>query len=605
MAVKMRPGERTERARAIRNTLNEAAMLINAAHARVLSSVIEAQAWKVHRDIDGFSALRDWIVTKFDFHHRTAADLAAIARLSRKFQVLSAAATTGTARIDQVAYAVRQLDKTPALRLYARTPYRHPVASPFDPEVMCPTPEHLVAQYCTHAPYSDLQTHLAEIEAACQDEHELFEGLSEQALARLEVRETETGMWAVDGLLPSDTGAMFAKLLTTAIPPPRQEDCQAGTEFQESPEEQSPTGAALPPAANRNAEALHQMLAVYGTDPRAPQRHGHTATLNLSVDVETLRGQTTGRLPLLEGRPISIAKARLLACEARIIPSVFDYATGEAVELGRAERLPNSALRRKLELEQPEGCAWHGCSRPVQWTEAHHVQHWADGGETVAENLILLCRFHHGRIHTPGWSVAKTGPGQALIVHHQGHEAAPTDIEDGCGCDCPDWRTDADMETEFRDDLSNLFPLGLYPEEWAETLKEDLNQVAAQTEADHAWAAIEEARAKARARFTAETEGQDLDSEPERASESELPCTTSDPGPPPFLRRPALTTWRRGARIMRSPNPTIRVGPTRVPNTQTLIPAFSISFPLPRQSDPSTSGSQTNPTLACLQSLPG
>ena len=48
--------------------------------------------------------------------------------------------------------------------------------------------------------------------------------------------------------------------------------------------------------------------------------------------------------------------------------------------------------------------------------------HWADGGVTNAENLILLCRFHHGRIHTAGWTVEKTGPGQAIITHHDDHE---------------------------------------------------------------------------------------------------------------------------------------------------------------------------------------
>ena len=105
-----------------------------------------------------------------------------------------------------------------------------------------------------------------------------------------------------------------------------------------------------------------------------------------------------------------------------VIPSVFNYETGEAVELGRAVRLPNTALRRKLELEQPEGCAWNGCDLPIAWTEAHHIIHWADGGDTNAANLILLCRFHHGRIHTTGWTVEKTGPGQAIITHHDDHE---------------------------------------------------------------------------------------------------------------------------------------------------------------------------------------
>src|SRR5690606_11970515 len=104
-----------------------------------------------------------------------------------------------------------------------------------------------------------------------------------------------------------------------------------------------------------------------------------------------------------------------LACEASIIPSVFNYTTGEAIELGRALRLPNTALRRKLELEQPDGCAWSGCGRPVQWTEAHHIRHWADGGPTVAANLILLCRLPHGRLHPPGWTISAL-PGAVLVM---------------------------------------------------------------------------------------------------------------------------------------------------------------------------------------------
>src|SRR5690606_9393880 len=183
------------------------------------------------------------------------------------------------------------------------------------------------------------------------------------------------------GLPSSDTGALFAKMLTTAVPPPSAEVCQTEPELPAGTDSETEAEPALPPQANRNAEALPQMLTVYGAAPRAPTRHGHTSTLHLSVDLDTLRGEETGRYPTLEGRPISVAKARLLTCEAGIIPSIFDYTTGEAIELGRTARLPNAALRRKLELEQPGGCAWRGCSRPIQWTEAHHLVHWADGGE--------------------------------------------------------------------------------------------------------------------------------------------------------------------------------------------------------------------------------
>ncbi|HEU5126547.1 MAG TPA: DUF222 domain-containing protein [Glycomyces sp.] len=502
--------ERTERSVVIHTQLDQAAAMINAAHATVLERVIEAKVWNIHRDVDGFSGLRDWLVAAFDFHTRTAADLAAIARCAAKFTVLAETATTGAARIDSIAAATRRLDKTKALRVYAKAPYREPVASPFDTSVSCPTPEHLIAQYCQHATVKEVHAHLDELEAALDSGEELIDGLGQESLQRLDLIETETGMWVLDGLLSADTGAMFAKLLTTALPPPRQDETDQDS--------------VLPPAANRRAEALHQMLTVYAADPRAPKRHGQTCTLNLTVDAETLAGNDTGRGATLEGKPVSLAKARLLACEAEVIPSVFDYSTGEAIELGRALRLPNTALRRKLELEQAGGCAWTGCGRPVQWTEAHHIQHWADGGATVAENLVLLCRFHHGRIHTPGWSITKTSPGTALITHHDHHTEDATDPEQQCGC--TDYRTDTDLDLEFRGDVANVFPTGLYPEEWSEALTPELEAAAEHAERQQLEAEINAAKAQVRARFTAPT----------------APVPEPASGPPPCLSCPLRAT---------------------------------------------------------------
>jgi hypothetical protein len=482
--------DRRSQAAEVRSLLDAAAAGINAFHTQVLSAVIAMKEQGLHRSEFGFSALRDLLLSQFDFTFNTAGSIAAIARLSGKFRILAQAATTGTARIDQVAYAVRQLDQTPAMRLFARTPFRAPVPSPFDPDILCATPEAMVAQYCAHASFKDLRRHLDELWASIAEETELFDELGEQSLQRLELTETGNGMWHLEGTLSEATGRLLDKYLKTACPPPRQEDQEVDPE----------TGEGLLPAqANRNAEALHQLLAEYGSSPQAATRHGHTATLDLVVDIETLQGKDTGRLPLLEGQPISVARARLLACEAGVIPSVFNYATGEAVELGRAMRLPNASLRRKLELEQPEGCAWHGCDRPVAWTEAHHIRHWADGGVTAAENLILLCRFHHGRIHTAGWSVEKTGPGQAIITHHDGHEGQSGNDNQGCGCS--DWRTDHDMDTEHQGSDWDVFPTGLYRSEWSEAMKPELDGMAEAIERDRAITAMRAAKARCRAKF--------------------------------------------------------------------------------------------------------
>jgi hypothetical protein len=38
--------------------------------------------------------------------------------------------------------------------------------------------------------------------------------------------------------------------------------------------------------------------------------------------------------------------------------------------------------------------------------DAHHVEHWAEGGETRLGNLVLLCPFHHRLVHEEGYRVA-------------------------------------------------------------------------------------------------------------------------------------------------------------------------------------------------------
>jgi HNH endonuclease len=47
-------------------------------------------------------------------------------------------------------------------------------------------------------------------------------------------------------------------------------------------------------------------------------------------------------------------------------------------------------------------CTFPNCDRPAPWCDVHHIQHWADGGETSLANSTLQCRQHHGSLHPPG-----------------------------------------------------------------------------------------------------------------------------------------------------------------------------------------------------------
>ncbi|MES2094252.1 MAG: DUF222 domain-containing protein [Actinomycetota bacterium] len=103
------------------------------------------------------------------------------------------------------------------------------------------------------------------------------------------------------------------------------------------------------------------------------------------------------------GASISAATARRLAAESEFIPLVLDGA-GEVLDLGRAKRLFTRAQKIAL-AERDGGCAVGGCSCPPSYAEAHHISWWNHGGESNLDNGVLLCSFHHHRVHDDGWEI--------------------------------------------------------------------------------------------------------------------------------------------------------------------------------------------------------
>ena len=59
--------------------------------------------------------------------------------------------------------------------------------------------------------------------------------------------------------------------------------------------------------------------------------------------------------------------------------------------------------------------------------DAHHIKHWADGGETSVDNLLLLCRHHHRLVHEGGYGLQLDEAGNPEFTSPQGEliAAAP------------------------------------------------------------------------------------------------------------------------------------------------------------------------------------
>ncbi|WP_022892748.1 HNH endonuclease signature motif containing protein [Agromyces subbeticus] len=155
--------------------------------------------------------------------------------------------------------------------------------------------------------------------------------------------------------------------------------------------------------AQLNADALSDIARLSLSSAGAPPAL-RSVTVVARLDVEALvsgRGHAT-----IDGvdQPVSVATARELAESAGVAPMLMRNGC-EVLDLGRAARLFSPAQKLAL-VERDGGCAWPACQRPPSHAQAHHIAWWGrHHGRTELSNGIMLCSFHHHRVHDDGWSI--------------------------------------------------------------------------------------------------------------------------------------------------------------------------------------------------------
>jgi len=113
---------------------------------------------------------------------------------------------------------------------------------------------------------------------------------------------------------------------------------------------------------------------------------------------------------------VSHETSRRLCCDSAVVPLFLD-AQGRVTDAGHSRRVVSPALRRALEARD-RGCRFPGCG--LRYTEAHHIRHWADGGETSLENCVLICLHHHHLLHEGGWKMDALPGGRLVFRDPQG-----------------------------------------------------------------------------------------------------------------------------------------------------------------------------------------
>ncbi len=216
--------------------------------------------------------------------------------------------------------------------------------------------------------------HAIDSETAAADEATLDEQ------RRVSLAQTLGDGWALEGWLPPEAGAILATVL----------DAHVGSMLGVA------DGRTVP---QLRADALTDLARHAAEVGAVPHAGGLRPQLLVHVPVETLAG-VEGAPPAELGHGgglLSPTALSVLACDSALVRLVLD-ADGRPLDVGRTRRSVPVHLRHAV-FGRDRHCVFPGCDRPATWCDAHHVTYWREGGPTSVDNLVLLCRHHHTRVH--------------------------------------------------------------------------------------------------------------------------------------------------------------------------------------------------------------
>ena len=234
-------------------------------------------------------------------------------------------------------------------------------------------------------------------------------------------------MWVIHAKLPPEAGALVVKAIEAVATPAQVEkqQQQQQQDLQKSVSAETFSEAVDAVEAEESlrfqdllqhtrADALVSMaehfLATANQNPRFQGLKGsERCQIMLHVDINTLRehGQATGpahqHCNMDDKHWISPQTAKRLSCDASLV-TVLEDEQGGVLNIGRRTRTVPASITRALNIRD-KTCRVPGCCES-RYVDAHHIEHWADGGETSLENLVTLCRAHHRQLHQGIFTIA-------------------------------------------------------------------------------------------------------------------------------------------------------------------------------------------------------
>jgi hypothetical protein len=231
----------------------------------------------------------------------------------------------------------------------------------------------------------------------------------------------DDGSLVIRGRIPAEQGAMIVKALRLGIDTAEREDgeethvpiaTRRADAFVEMAESYLARGA----RASGNADRYQVMVHVTAETLKNTGDE-HAKTDPAPVTAVTLPSETNNLSHIEDGPHVTAETSRRIACDCSLTPLLTDK-NDQPLNIGRKSRSIPPPMRRALQARD-KGCRFPGCTHQY-FIDGHHIKHWADGGETRLDNLVLLCRRHHRLVHEGGFACTRSNTGQLVFRDKRG-----------------------------------------------------------------------------------------------------------------------------------------------------------------------------------------
>jgi hypothetical protein len=277
----------------------------------------------------------------------------------------------------------------------------------------------MIARFGTASHVEKVVRKYRSVNCANDDKSDIKQQQRQQEERKLVYYQDEDGSWVIHARLPAEEGSLVVKAIEAVATPERQElqaqleqkkvveNVSAETFLVETPPELEVPAEPRKTYRQARADALVKMAEHFlSTCDQGGQsqalKGAERCQIMLHVNIDTLRRHgienRSGHVccNLDDKHWISPKTAKRLSCDASLV-TVLENKQGKVLNIGRRARTVPPSIKRALELRD-KTCRVPGCCQS-RHLDAHHIQHWADGGETSIDNLVHLCRFHHTQLH--------------------------------------------------------------------------------------------------------------------------------------------------------------------------------------------------------------